>query len=298
MEILNLMNLDAHYIQVLLINMGVAIALLFVARLLLAITTKVSSKTELADKDNPAYGVSLAGIVLAITIVMTGVLSGKASYDLAEEFFSVLLFGSLGVLLMFVANFLFDKLSMPKISIPEAIKDGNLAAGLINAGNLIATAIIVRAVIIWSDLDGGMAVMTAIAGFVLSQIILTLVSKYRIALFNARNDTTFQQSILDGNLAIAWRFTGFRIAVALAITAASGLVPVISGDFIMPMVLWIVVSLAMLVLISVINIIVDKILLGGIDLRDEVDSQQNIACAVAQAFIIISIGLIVAALTN
>jgi len=276
--------------------MGVAIAHLFVARLLLAITTKVSSKTELADNDNPAYGVSLAGIVLAITIVMTGVLSGKASYDLTEEFFSVLLFGSLGVVLMIVANFVFDKLSMPKISIPEAIKDGNLAAGLINAGNLIATAIIVRAVIIWSDLDGWVAVMIAIAGFVLSQIILTL--KYRIALFNAKNDTTFQNSILGGNLAIAWRFTGFRIAVALAITAASGLVPVINGDFIMPMVLWIIVSLAMLGLISVINVIVDKILLGGIDLRDEVDSQQNIAIAVAQAFIIISVGLIVAALTN
>jgi len=298
METVNLMHLDTHYIQVLLINMGVAIALLFIARSLLAITTKVSSKTELADNDNPAYGVSLAGIVLAITVVMTGVLSGKASYDLTEEFFSVLLFGSLGVVLMIVANFLFDKLSMPKISIPEAIKDGNLAAGLINAGNLIATAIIVRAVIIWSDLDGGAAVIAAIAGFVLSQTVLTLVSKYRIALFNAKNDTTFQHSILGGNLAVAWRFTGFRIAVALAITAASGLVPVINGDFIMPMVLWAIVSLTMLGLISIINIIVDKVLLGGIDLRDEVDSQQNIAIGVAQASIMISVGLIVAAVTN
>lgn len=298
MEVLNLINLDAHYVQVLLINMGVAIALLFVTRSLLAITTQVSSKTELADNDNPAYGVSLAGIVFAITIVMTGVLSGKASYDLVEEFFSVLLFGSLGVVLMIVANFIFDKLSMPKVSIPQEIKGGNLAAGLINAGNLIATAIIVRAVIIWSDLDAGVAVIAAVAGFLLSQVILTLVSKYRIGLFNANNTTTFQNSILDGNLAVAWRFTGFRIAVALAITAASGLVPAINDGFIVPMVLWTVVSLVMLGLISILHIIVDKILLGGIDLRDEVDSQQNIAIGVAQASIIISVGLIVAALTN
>jgi len=298
MEILHLMNLDAHYIQVLLINLGIAIALLFVARSLLALTTRVSTTSELSENDNPAYGVSLAGIVLSITIIMTGVLSGPASYNLMDELIAVTMFGILGIALMVFANFIFDMVSMPKISIPKAIIQGNLAAGLINAGNLIATAIIVRAVIIWADLDGLHGVIAAVSGFVLSQLILTLVSKYRIALFNRKNTTSFQDAILGANLAVAWRFTGFRIAVALAITAASGLVPPINGDFVTPLILWCVVSLAMLGLISILNIIADKVLLAGIDLRDEVDSQQNVAVGVTQASIIISVSMIVAVLTN
>ncbi len=298
MEILNLMNLDAHYIQILLIDLTTAIVLLFIARQLLSMTHKVSTRVALAEDDNPAYGISLAGIILAITIILTGVLFGDAHYSLFDEFTNVAIYGSLGVFLMLFANFVFDKMSMPKISIPAAIQQRNIAAGLVNAGNLIATAIIIRAVMIWSGLEGVFGISATIAGFILSQLILTFVSKYRIKLFNANNATTFQEAIYGGNLAVAWRFTGFRIAVALAITAASGLVPPFSGDIFTPMLLWLLVSLVMLGLIAMLNIITDKVLLGGIDLRDEVDSQQNVAIGVTQAAIIISIGLIVAALMN
>jgi len=121
---------------------------------------------------------------------------------------------------------------------------------------------------------------------------------YRIKLFNASNKQSFQDSIRGGNLAVAWRFTGFRIVVALAITAASGLVPPMNGEFIQPMLLWIVVSLAMLVLVSILSIIADKVILSGIDIRDEVDSQSNVAIGVVQCVIVISIGLIIAVLTN
>ncbi|MDQ6991497.1 MAG: DUF350 domain-containing protein [Mariprofundaceae bacterium] len=298
MEILNLMNLDAHYIQILLIDLTTAIVLLFIARQLLGLTYKVSTRVALAKDDNPAYGISLAGIILAITIILTGVLFGNASYSFLDEFANIAIYGSLGVFLMLFASFVFDKVSMPRISIPEAIQQGNIAAGLINAGNLIATAIIIRAVMIWSGLEGLFGMVATVAGFILSQLILTVVSKYRIKLFNAKNETTFQAAINGGNLAIAWRFTGFRIAVALAITAASGLVPPYSGNILTPILLWLLVSLAMLGLISMLNIITDKVILGGIDLRDEVDSQQNVAIGVTQAAISISIGLVVAALMN
>ncbi len=298
MEMLSSMNIDAHYTQVLLINLAVAIVLLFVARLLLALTSKVSTKTELADHDNPAYGVSLAGVVLAITIMMTGVLYGDASYNLANELISVLAYGALGIVLILAANFVFDKVSMPSLSINESIKQGNLAAGLVNAGNVVATAVIIRAVMIWSGLDGMQGLIAIIIGFILSQLVLSLASMYRIKLFNAFNKHSFQDSIRSGNLAVAWRFTGFRIGVALAITAASGLVPPMHGEFIQPMVLWTVVSLAMLVLVSTLSVIADKVILSGIDIRDEVDSQSNVAIGVVQCVVVVSIGLIIAVLTN
>jgi len=174
MEILSSMNIDAHYAQVLFINLAVAIALLFVARLLLALTSKVSTKTELADHDNPAYGISLAGVVLAITIMMTGVLYGDASYSLAGELLGVLAYGLLGVILMLAASFVFDKVSMPALSINESIRQGNLSAGLIHAGNVVATAVIIRTVMIWSGLDGMQGLIEIVGGFILSQLVLSL----------------------------------------------------------------------------------------------------------------------------
>ncbi|MDQ6993064.1 MAG: DUF350 domain-containing protein [Mariprofundus sp.] len=298
MSILNYINIDAHYLQVLCIDLTTAIVLLFVARQLLGWSHQLSTTNERAEKDNSAYGISLAGILLAIAIILTGVLSGGASYSLLDEFSSVASFGLLGLCLLLFANFVFDKISMPNLAIPEAIEQGNMAAGLVNAGNLIATAIIIRAVMIWSGLEGLFGLIATLCGFVLSQLVLTLVSKYRIKLFNRKNETGFQDAIRGGNLAVAWRFTGFRLGVALAITAASGLVEPTGDALWLPMLLWLMIAVVMFALIALLSVLTDKIILAHIDLRNEVDVQQNMAIGVTQAAIMIAIGLVVALLMN
>ena len=46
-------------------------------RFLLGLTSQVNSTEELAQKDNFAFGVSVAGSILALGIVLTGAITGE-----------------------------------------------------------------------------------------------------------------------------------------------------------------------------------------------------------------------------
>lgn len=66
--------------------------------------------------------------------------------DILLDIASTLLYGALGMALMFLAKWVID-LAVP-YDFPKEIKEGNTAAGFMVAGIFIAVAIIVRAVII------------------------------------------------------------------------------------------------------------------------------------------------------
>lgn len=66
--------------------------------------------------------------------------------DILLEILETILYGALGMVLMFLAKWIID-LAVP-YDFPKEIKEGNTAAGCMVAGIFIAVAIIVRAVII------------------------------------------------------------------------------------------------------------------------------------------------------
>ena len=61
------------------IDVSIAILLLGAMRFLLGLSTKVNSTEELAKEDNFAFGISVAGSILALGIVLTGAITGEAA---------------------------------------------------------------------------------------------------------------------------------------------------------------------------------------------------------------------------
>ena len=93
-------------------------------------------------------------------------------------------------------------------------------------------------------------------------------------------------------------FSGFRIGVALAITAASGMVPFATDNLVQIGILWLLVSVFMMVILFIIVEITDKVILSGIDVREEVDNQKNTGIAAIQFAVTISVGIIIATLAS
>ena len=147
------LNIDSFYAGVLLINLAVAVVILVGVKFMSAIISNVNATHELSEKDNHAFGVSIAGVALAVTIMMTGVMSGDASESFQTEMLLVAGYGVLGIILMSLTRFIFDKVSMPRFSVKAEIEKGNMAAAILDAGNVIATAIIIRAVMMWVESD-------------------------------------------------------------------------------------------------------------------------------------------------
>ncbi|MCK5296441.1 MAG: DUF350 domain-containing protein [Alphaproteobacteria bacterium] len=297
MQILELLGLNCFTVSAILINLVVAVVILTSVRFVSGILSGVNSTDELAEKDNPAFGIAVAGVIIAVAIMLTGAVSGDSHQDLAYETLIVAGYGVLGLALMSLTRFVFDKVSMPSFSLNKEILDGNQAAGILDAGNVIATAIILRAVMVWVDSTSWDGFLALLGGYVISQVILSLASFYRIKLHNMHHkDSTIQNELLKKNSALAWRFVGYRIGVALAITAASGIVPFDGAKLTDIILLWTALSVIMMVLVSVLSILANKIVLSGIDEKDEVNNQKNVAVGLIQCVVSISMGLLLVAL--
>lgn len=288
------LELTPEYLLILLANLFLAIIVITSVKYLAAFISNVNATKELAVKDNPAFGISIAGVILAVTIVMSGAITGETNESVTKVITEIVIYGVLGIVLMAVTRFIFDKISMASFSISEQIRKGNVAVAILDAGNVIATAIIIKTILIWVSPETLFDYAMVAAEYVISQLILTLTAFYRIKIFNSRFDKTLQDAVSHGNTAISWRFVGFTIATAFAVTASFETI------FIYPLIeetigyfLWIPAALIIMVIISIMAIIIDKTVLAGIDVSDEVDNQHNVAIGVIQGISVVSIAIVI-----
>jgi uncharacterized membrane protein YjfL (UPF0719 family) len=286
--------LTGQTIGMMVMDFVLVFAVLLLVRVLYGVASGVDTLHELSVKDNFAIGISLAGATAAIGIMLTGVVSGEYAFSYGMELAAMASYGVLGLALMWLTRLIFDRVALPRLSVRALVGDGNTAVATVEAGNLIATAIMVRAVMVWSDDALIPGLIAVIVGYVASQIILTVTAYYRIWRYKMRNSGgRFSDAVADGNLAVALRFVGFQIGVALAVTAAGGLAPYApGGDPVMQAVLWGVVSIGAAVVLVVLTVIAEFAVLTGLDLSEEVDRQRNIGVALVEVAVYLAIGLL------
>ena len=286
-------NLGIYY----LIDFLIIIAIISAMRPLTGVIGNVSSREELTQRDNAAFGISIAGATLGLAVMLMGVVSGEVAINPLYEALIMLGYGGVGIVLMAFTRKVFDILSMPRISIHDEIIKGNVAAALIDAGNMIATAIILRAVMIWVDSNSWFGLVFVLAGFLFSQIIMLVATAYRRYVFKHRqNGAGMQDEIAKGNIALALRFAGHRIGIALAVTAASGIVVFGGEQGFVNLAAWALTATVMFFVLTVIAVITRKAVLLRVDVAEEVDKQQNVAIGIIEAAIYIAIGFLLAGL--
>lgn len=281
------------------LDFAIVFAVLLSARYLYGLVSGVNVTEEIAGKNNHAIGISVAGAAAGIGIMLSGTVTGGFSDSFGNEIIQIIVYAAVGLALMWLTRLIFDKIAMPRFSVKEELAKGNSAVAIVDAGNMIATAIMVRAVINWAEGTLDTALIAVLVGYVASQIILTLSTIYRIQLFRMRNKEHkgFQDSVHGGNMAVAIRYVGFQVGVALAVTAASGLAAYEFGsDPVMQAVRWGGVSLAMAVILAVLALIAEKTVLAGIDVSEEVDQQQNIGVGLMEVAVYVAIGLMLTGL--
>jgi len=292
-----LINWYPDLLAILAIDLVLAIILLTAFRKLAGLISNVSTTEELAAKDNFAFGLVFAGGLISLSIVLTGAISGDAGSTFFDEIVLVVTYGVLGIILMMLSRKVLDAIALPDINIHDQIMKGNMSAAIVDVGNLLATAIIVKAVMTWIDDTSLFGLVAVIIGFVVSQIVLILVTKYRTKVFASRHNGESLQSALEaGNNALAMRYCGHKIGVALAVTAASGFVPYNDERIVAACIAWGVISIVLTIALSLIAIAARHIILAKIDVVDEVDKQQNIGIGFIEAIIYVSVGLLLAGL--
>lgn len=294
---MNLIYWDHYYNGVLLLNLAIVVGVLVSLKFFSAAIIHVNPTRELSVKDNPAFGISLAGATLAIAIMLGGAIYGSPENNLVHSLLAVAGLGLLGVLLMTVTRLIFTKITLPAISLRAEILAGNKAVAIADAGNVIAAAIIVYVVMIWVPGYSIEAMAALFGGYAISQIFLTALTVARIKVFaKVMQGDCLQTQLKQGNIAIALRFAGQKIGTALAMSTAAHIV-VYEEYSVLPILLaWMVASAIVVAIWEVLCLVAQKVILSGVDLNHEVIQDKNIAIGALQAAICISVGLLISQL--
>ncbi|MDP7593879.1 MAG: DUF350 domain-containing protein [Litorilituus sp.] len=295
--LIELVGVNQELLVFLTIDIVIAIVLLGAMRFLLGLSSQVNSTEELAHKDNFAFGVSVAGSILALGIVLTGAITGENAPSYLMEVIGMLSYGVYGLLLIKVGRIIQDKVALQHLNKTELIKAQNLSIGIIDAAGAIATAIIIRAVLLWVD---GLDASTFIAitcGFIVAQAVLVLVTRIREKKYAKNNqEDCLQEALSNGQLALAIRYSGQVISTALAVTAASYFLVYSPENLIVNLIGWLIFGIIMTGLVALLTSLAKRIVLWGINLVEEVDQQHNIGVASIEMATSIAIALTLAAL--
>ena len=129
--LIELVGVNQELLIYLAIDITIAIALLGAMRFLLGLTSKVNTTEELAHKDNFAFGVSVAGSILALGIVLTGAITGENAPSYLMEVIGMLAYGTYGLVLIKVGRIVQDKIALQHLNKTELIKKKTLALVLL-----------------------------------------------------------------------------------------------------------------------------------------------------------------------
>lgn len=290
-------GLNVDLLIYLAIDISIAILLLGAMKFISGLSAQVNATDELSKEDNFAFGISVAGSVAALGIVLTGAISGENAESYQMEAIGMLSYGLLGLILIKVGRIVHDKLALNQINKTEQIIARNVTVGLVDAAGAIATAIVIRAVLLWAHGIELNTFIAIIAGFVVSQAMLVLVTRIKEKQYASNNqDDCLQEAFANGQVALAIRYAGQVISTALAVTAASYFLTYDTDTLWYSIAGWLVFSIVMTVLVALLTAIAKRLILWGINLVEEVDQQHNIGVASVEMAISISIALILTGL--
>ncbi|GIU19527.1 DUF350 domain-containing protein [Shewanella sp. MBTL60-007] len=290
-------GLTPELMIILFIDITIAVLLLALMRYLQGWTVKVNSRHELAENDNFAFGISTAGAVMALGIVLTGAITGEAAESYLVEAIGMTAYGLFGLVLIKLGRFLHDKIALNDIDKNALIVKGNLSVAIVDATVAIATAIIIRSVLLWAE---DLTVYTFIAifsAFAISQLMLVLLTRARENRYAKRNQgASMQEAFAQGHVALAIRHSGYMLAMAFSFNAASHFIIFDPHAYVANLLGWLIFSVVMLLSLMLLIKLVKKLVLAKINLCEEVEKQHNIGLAAVEMAISVSIAIILAAL--
>lgn len=206
-------------------HVALGVVVLILAKLCKDLLSPYPSDVELTSKDNPAFGLALAGYyggVVAVFLGATqaeGLPSGAGSLAVARALGVDLAWAIAAIIALNLTRWLMDRALISKCrNSDEIVNSRNLAAGAVEGCAFIATGLVLAGAI---SATGG-TIVTAIVFFVLSQLTLVILGRAyeRFAGYDVGGE------VRKGNFAAGVPFGLTLIALSLLMLKAT------SGDFV------------------------------------------------------------------
>lgn len=275
------------------IDIAIAVVMLFAIRSLSGFFTNVSVRKELGERDNFAFGISLAGRMLSLTIVLSAVVGRNVGLGYEAAAISMLMFGGSGILLVKIGRYAHDKIVLHKLDKSEMIANKNVSVALVDASAAIASAIITKSILQWSvgnDVNAFIALFSGVLVVLFVLLFATRIYEYSFAEKNQSN--SFQQTLCDGQIALAIQHGGNLVGIAIVVSTASRVLTYSPTGYVSNITGWLIAGLVFAVSLMILTSVIKRIVLVGVSWRKEVVLQHNIGIASIEAVLSIGIALL------
>ena len=247
---------------------------------------------QLVEVDNRAVAVAFAGYLLGLGIILEGVVSqestnvatGSARRDLLLDVGDTLLWGVIGIVLLQLARLINDKLLLNTFSnTKELVEDKNVGTGAVEFGSFVGSALIIRVLLMGEGHGILTSIVETVVYFLAAQAIFVLFGKvYQMV---TRYDV--HKEIERDNAAAGVSLGLSLIAVAMLVSSYLSRYDSLPG-----LVLWFFMGTALLLGC---RYLIDKLLLPGRLLDDEVGGEQNWGAAIIEGCSAIALAALIGA---
>lgn len=297
--LVNLIEVSTDIWKFLAIDMVIAILLLITLRLMSGRMASVNSTEELSAQDNFAFGISVAGRMLSLCIVLSAAVASSDKSDYMRAALTMLLYGIAGIILIKIGRYAHDKIILNRLDKEQHIKSRNTSVAMVDASSAIASAIIINSVMQWVQGSDANAFFAILSGFVVSQAILLTTTRLYERRFKENNQSgSLQKALSKGQLALAIQHSGNLLGTALVVTASSSLLIYNPTGYVSNLTGWLIMGMGLTLLLAILVIFSKKLILAGLDVVQEIDQQHNIGVAAIEMVISVGIALILIGLVS
>lgn len=218
------MNIDLAPLTLSLAHVVLGVLALIIAKLLKGVLSPYRTDEELTTKDNPAFGLATAGYYLAVAAIYIGAVRPVAAEDVGTAGALLALGLNLAWAVAGIVALSFSRWLMSRFLVTgtqcsdEIVANRNVAAGAVECGVYLAAGLVLAG----SLREPGGSVVTALAFFLLSQLVLLVLGR----LYQAWAGYGIAKEICGGNLSAGVAFGLTLVALSLLMLKAT------SGEFV------------------------------------------------------------------
>lgn len=281
-------------------DMVVAIFLLAMLRWISGrLVVQGKDKRGRSHHDNYAYGISVAGRLMALAVVLAGAVENSSKSDIQDSVITMLVYGAVGILLIKIGRYAHDKFVLHRLDKEYHIRDRNTSIAMVDASSSIATALIIQSVMTWVEGFDVNAFIAIFSGFLVSQTILLAMTRIYERRFRENNRSgSLQASLTKGQMALAVQHSGHLLGTALAVTGASHLLEYNPVGYVSNLTSWLILGLGLTFVLTVLVTISRRFILANIDLVQEIDQQHNVGVASIDLALSVGIAMILTGLIS
>ena len=282
--LVHLIDLPPNVLTYLAIDIAIALLLLGVIRFMSGLPSDINVTQELGEKDNFAFGISVAGRMLALCMVLSAVVGRHIGLGFDVAALGTIMFGAIGIVLIKVGRIAHDKIVLHLVDKELAIRERNTSVAIVDASSAIASAIIIYGMINWVDGTDTNAIVGILSGFFIVLAILLLTTR----LYEIR----FQGMLRKDNFALAIQHSGNLIATAIVVSTAGSLLNYEAQTYVSNLTGWLVCGVAASLALAIVVGVAKRVVLFGLNWKEEVDMQGNVGLACIEWVLSVGIALI------